>query len=117
MYLPQEIEIWYVIPALRKSFTEIMSKKGLKQKEIAEKLNLGKSAVSQYMKSQRGTEIKFKKEFIKKIEESVDKILANKSNSRKEIIYLCNVLKKEGMLCCFHKEKDKNIKKCEVCLK
>jgi len=116
MDLPQELEVWYVIPALRKAFAELMHKKGLKQKEIAKKLELGKSAVSQYLKSQRGTELKFDKQMFKKIEESVDKILKNKSTVREEIMELCDVIRKEGLLCCFHKSKDKDIKKCEVCL-
>ncbi|MBU4501718.1 MAG: helix-turn-helix domain-containing protein [Nanoarchaeota archaeon] len=117
MDMPQELEVWYVIPALRKSFAELMLKKGLKQKEIAEKMNLGKSAVSQYLKSQRGTELKFDKHMLKKIEESVDKILKEKSNVRAEIMALCGIIKEEGLLCCFHKSKYKNLKKCEVCLK
>lgn len=116
MDMPQELEVWYVIPALRKAFAELMLKKGLKQKEIAEKLDLAKSAVSQYLKSQRGTDLKFDKKMLKRIEKSVGNILENKSTVKEEIIQLCNIIKKEGTLCCFHKLKDKNLKKCEVCL-
>ena len=116
MDLPQELEVWYVIPALRKAFSEIMVKKGFKQKEIAEKLEIGKSAVSQYLKSQRGTELKFDKKMLKKIEKSVDNMLKNKSTTREEIIGLCSLIRKEGILCCFRKSKDQNMKKCEVCL-
>lgn len=116
MNLPQELEVWYVIPALRKAFSEMMLKKGLKQKEIAQKLEIGKSAVSQYLKSQRGTELKFDKKMLKKIEKSVDKILKNKSGVREEIMHLCRLIRKEGLLCGFHRSKDKNMKKCEVCL-
>lgn len=117
MDLPQELEVWYVIPALRKAFAEIMLKKGLKQKEIANKLDLGKSAVSQYIKSQRGTELKFNQKMVKTIEKSVDKILKNKSTVRKELLYLCDMIRKEGMLCYFHKSKDKKFESCKICLK
>jgi len=115
--MPQELEVWYVIPALRKAFAEIMLKKGLSQKDIADKLKLGKSAVSQYLKSQRGTELKFDKKMLKNIEQSVDKILANKSTVKEELMYLCDFIRKEGLLCCFHKSMDKKIKQCEVCLR
>ncbi|MBL7100639.1 MAG: helix-turn-helix domain-containing protein [Nanoarchaeota archaeon] len=116
MDMPQELEVWYVIPALRKAFAEIMLKKGLKQKDIAKRLDLAKSAVSQYLKSQRGTELKFDKTMHKKIEKSVNNILKNKSTVKEEIIRLCNIIRKDGLLCCFHKAKDKNMKKCKVCL-
>ena len=115
--MPQEVEVWYVIPALRKAFAELMLKKGLKQKEIAKKLSIGKSAVSQYIKSQRGTELKFDNKMLKKIEKSVNDILKNKSTVREELIYLCEFIRKEGLLCCFHKSIDKKFKPCEVCLK
>lgn len=117
MDMPQELEVWYVIPALRKAFADIMLKKGLSQKEISKKLSLGKSAVSQYLKSQRGAELKFDKKMLKKIEKSVDSLLENKSSVREEIMNLCSFIRKEGLLCCFHKSMDKKIKECEVCLR
>lgn len=117
MDMPQELEVWYVIPALRKAFAEIMLKKGIKQKDIAKKLGLVKSAVSQYLKSKRGTELKFDKKMMKKIEESADKILKNKSTVREEMVDLCSLIRKEGILCCFHKSINKKFKPCEVCLK
>jgi len=117
MDLPQELEVWYVIPALRKALAEIMLKKGLSQKEIAEKLELGKSAVSQYIKGQRGTELKFDKKMIKKIEKSVDIILSNKSTVKEELVSLCDFIRKEGLLCCFHKSMNKKFEQCEICLR
>ena len=110
MDMPQELEVWYVIPALRKAFAELMLKKGLKQKEIAEKMNLGKSAVSQYLKSQRGTELKFDKKMMKKIENSVDRVIKNNSTVREELVELCNIIREEGLLCCFHKSINKKFK-------
>ncbi len=117
MDMPQELEVWYVIPALRKALAEIMLKKGLSQKDIAKKLELGKSAVSQYIKAQRGTELKFDRKMFKKIEQSAEKILQNKSTIKEELVGLCDFIRKEGLLCCFHKSMDKKLKQCEVCLK
>ncbi len=116
MDMPQELEVWYVMPALRKAFADMMLKKGLNQKEIAKKLSLGKSAVSQYIKSQRGTELKFDNKMLKIIEKSVDSVLRNKSTVREELVSLCSIIRKEGILCCFHKSMDKKLKQCEICL-
>ncbi|MBM3199955.1 helix-turn-helix domain-containing protein [Candidatus Woesearchaeota archaeon] len=117
MDMPQELEVWYVIPALRKAFADIMLKRGLSQKEIAKKLDLGKSAVSQYIKSQRGTEIRFDKKMLEKIETSVNKVMKNTSTTKEELIILCETIRKAGLLCCFHKSKEKNLKNCGVCKK
>ncbi len=117
MDLPQELEVWYVIPALRKNFAEIMLKKGLKKKDIARKLKLRNSAVSQYLNSQRGTELKFDKKMLKQIEGSVKRILNDETTATREIVKLCNIIRKRGILCCFHQSKNNHLKNCEVCLK
>ena len=39
MKLPQEIDVWYIIPAIRREFAKGLLKKGLKQREIAKKLS------------------------------------------------------------------------------
>jgi len=44
--LSQEIETFYLIPAIRKSLVEYMIKKKIEKKKIAENLNLTKSAIS-----------------------------------------------------------------------
>ena len=55
MELPQEIELWYVIPSLRKALVTVLKKKGMKQKDIAPLLGISEPAVSQYMKDKRAS--------------------------------------------------------------
>ena len=55
--MPQEIEVWYIIPALRREFASILKEKGFPQKQIAEKLKLTESAVSQYLKLKRAKDL------------------------------------------------------------
>lgn len=50
----QEIETYYLIPAIRRELAKLMIKKGKSQHEVAEKLRLTKSAVSQYVSGKRG---------------------------------------------------------------
>ena len=51
--MPQEIEVRYILPALRKELAIELSK-DMKQKEVANILNITQSALSQYHKEKRG---------------------------------------------------------------
>ena len=51
----QDVEVRYVIPSLRRELAIHLSKEKLKQKEIAELLEITPAAVSQYLKQKRGT--------------------------------------------------------------
>ena len=64
--LPQEIEVWYIIPAIRRELTKILIKQyNLKQKKVAMLLGISEAAISQYLSNKRGQEIKFPKEMEK----------------------------------------------------
>jgi len=114
--MPQEIEVWYLIPALRKELAKIFIKKyGLNQKKSAELLGITESAISQYLKSKRGGEIKFSKKEMNIIEKSAEKIIKEK-NAMKEIYDLCIRFRESKVICEIHKSQDKNIpKNCDVC--
>ena len=56
---PQEIEVWHIIPAIRKELVVALKEKGNSQKKIADLLNLSEAAVSQYLKLKRAREIIF----------------------------------------------------------
>ena len=62
---PQEIEVWYVLPAIRKEMAKVMADKGLKQVEIAEILGLTKSAVNHYLKQKRAKDVNFPEQILK----------------------------------------------------
>ena len=52
--MPQEIELWYIYPSLRKEIAKFMIKNhSLKQKEVADKLGVTKAAVSHYVNEKR----------------------------------------------------------------
>lgn len=116
--LPREIEVWFVIPSIRRELAKIFGKKHkLKQKQIAKLLDITESAVSQYLKDKRAVGIKFNKKFLKKIEESAHKISKNKKKSIKEIENLCNYFRKNKLICVVHKKHSKLDKKCDICFK
>ena len=45
--LPQEIEVWYLIPAIRAELAKELLKEGINQTKIASILNITNAAVSQ----------------------------------------------------------------------
>jgi len=116
MESPQEIEVWYILPSLRKALAEEMLKMGLKQKDIASKLHVTNSAVSQYIKSKRATNVKFTPDIRKLISSSAYRIVNAKANVLVEIQKLCTKIRSNGFLCKIHKKHSKcNLKNCKVC--
>ena len=55
---PQEIEAWFVLPAIRKELAMAMKQENLEQKKIAKLLGVTEAAVSHYIKNKRGCDLK-----------------------------------------------------------
>jgi predicted transcriptional regulator len=100
--LPQEIEVWYIIPAIRREFAKVLVKKGLKQREVARILGVTDAAVSQYFSSKRGSEVRFNQRIKKEIKESVDRVMKGK-DILAEIQGICRECKKDKICCFIHK--------------
>ena len=117
--MPQELEVWYLIPALRKELAKIFIKDyGLKQKTAAECLGITEAAISQYLNSKRGNEIKFSDKAKKEIREAAKEVIEDKKDIRKKIYELCVSMKKSKALCEFHRLQNKKVpKNCKICLK
>lgn len=96
--LPQKTELVYIIPAIRRGLSVLLSK-DLSGNEIASKLGLTKSAISQYLHKKRASEIAFPAEMKKEIEKSAKSISSGKSDGRKETVRLLEVAKKTGCTC------------------
>lgn len=114
--MPQEIEVWYLIPAIRKEFVKLMIKKGLSQKKAANKLGITEAAVSQYLKDKRACDVKFNEQIKKEMEKSVENILKN-GCLIKEMNIICELCKKNMILCEIHKKHGHVSGKCKICLK
>ncbi|MBS3128492.1 hypothetical protein J4410_05075 [Candidatus Woesearchaeota archaeon] len=59
LIFPQEVEVHYIIPAMRREFAYQMKKRGVEQKKIAQLLFVSEAAVSQYLSDKRATEVQF----------------------------------------------------------
>jgi hypothetical protein len=111
--LPQEIEVWYIIPALRRELARELLKRGLRQREIARKLGVTDAAVSQYFSSKRGTEVKFNEGVIREVSAAADKIMKGQP-AMPEIQRLCRMCKSDGICCYIHKHQGAP-ENCKVC--
>jgi len=99
MKTPQEIQVWHILPALRKQLALGLKMEGLKQKEIASLLELTESAISQYLKKKRGNEINFPKKIREDIGLSAKRISEDKATVHKEIQRLLKKIEESGFLC------------------
>ena len=120
MDLPQEIEIWHVIPLIRKLLVFDMKKRGMKQKDIAACMDLTAPAVSQYVKEKRAKEdnCKIPKDVEEVIHASATKIInckTDKNQAVKEINNLCALFREKKIICQIHMKKDSSLEKCNIC--
>ena len=111
--MPQEIEVRYIIPSLRKELAKELNKEH-KQREIAKFLNLTPAAVSQYLSKKRGT-INFDAKLMKEIKISASKISKDNRTYDQEMYRLTNLARKSGFICQIHKKFDRIPKNCEIC--
>ena len=115
--MPQEIEVWYLIPGIRRELAKtLLEKHNMNQKKVSEILGITESAVSQYLKAKRGSEMKFDGGEIQLIEDAARRIVSQKLEANKEIYKLCVSFRGGESLCEFHKQQDSTIEKdCDLC--
>ena len=117
--MPQEIEVWYLIPAIRKELAkEFVNVHKLNQKQAAFLLGITESAISQYVKGKRGNELHFSDKEFKNIKETANKMKneKNEKNLMKLFFDLCVSLRSSKVVCEIHKSLDSKLsKKCDMC--
>lgn len=111
---PQEIEVFYILPAIRRELTINLKQLGLKQTEIANLLGVTTSAISQYLNSKRAAEVKFTNELKQDIKKSAIKIKQG-SFLLEETQYLLNKTRDARITCQIHKKFANIPGNCEVC--
>lgn len=114
-YHPQEIEVWYVLPTIRRELARVMIEKGVMQKDIARILGVTEASISHYQKDKRGGKVKLSKGVKEEIERSADIILKDQYRLVDEIQRICRIIKKQKELCRIHKQFEKMHKTCNIC--
>jgi uncharacterized protein len=117
MEFPQEIEVWYIIPAVRRELARLLVEKGLTQRQVAKKLDVTEAAVSQYLSNKRGTSIQYPAAVTTQLRAASERIAhaEHPENVRKEILELCALLKDEKIICDIHKKNATVKDGCALC--
>ena len=115
--MPQEIEVWYLIPGIRRELAKfLVSDHSMNQKKVSNILGMTESAVSQYLKNKRGNEMKFSKNDMELIKKAAKRIAEDKTEANKEIYDLCVKFRGSESLCNVHRQHDSGIDKdCKLC--
>jgi predicted transcriptional regulator len=111
MYLlPQEIEVWYIIPAIRKELARLLCKEhGLSYEKTGRILGVSKAAVSQYLSNKRANKIKITPEIKKEIANSAKLIYDNPRIAMEEMQRILKVMKDRKCSCEVCKKFNKDV--------
>ncbi|MBU3912981.1 MAG: transcriptional regulator [Nanoarchaeota archaeon] len=98
--LPQEIEVWYIIPAVRREFARVLVEKHeLTMEKAGEIIGVTKAAVSQYLKNKRAGLFKIPKSIKREIEKSAEVIVREKNLAVREIMRILEMVKTAKCSC------------------
>jgi len=115
-YMPQELEVWYILPAIRSQLAKALLKKGLNQTEISKKMGVTRGAVSHYIMHKRANALRFNQKLLKAIDKSAA-VIAAKGNFIAETQKICELVKKEIGLCAISKQLGLAPADCRECFK
>ena len=115
---PQEIEVWYIMPAIRKELCKVLlDNHNFTQKEIAKSLDITEAAVSQYKKDKRGQHVNLPEGVISEIKKSASKIANETSTVFRETQNVLNYIRDTSTICDIHKILDDNVESdCKECI-
>jgi len=110
--LPQEIEVWYIIPAIRKELAKVLTEKHkLTFEKTGNILGVSKAAISQYLNNKRASKVKLPGKIKKEIEKSAKIILEDNNKAVVEIMRILNLMKTWKCSCNVCKKYNKGILK------
>ncbi|MBI2565226.1 hypothetical protein HYV79_04545 [Candidatus Woesearchaeota archaeon] len=113
---PQELEVFYVLPALRRELTKELINKGLEQKEIAKLLHVSAPSISHYIHSKRAVLIQFQKKIKDEVKKSAEKLVSTKDLiiSTQELIIMA---RNDKITCKLCQKINNQPYSCNVCFK
>ena len=113
LLFPQEIEVWVVLPALRKAFAVHLIKAGMPQKKVAQLMGVTEAAVSQYKNGKRAHETAITGELSVEVSKSIPQILKNPKILFQEMMRVNHFIKTSGLFCKIHRLKSQTPDGCE----
>ncbi len=113
---PQEIEVFYILPAIRREMALAMKAAGVKQKDIAKLLCVEESTISQYLNNKRAASFRLSGKVVKAAAKSVPRI-RDRVSMIAEIQSLLALAKRDGVLCEVHNSVSDVPMGCDVCFR
>jgi len=115
--MPQEIEVWYIIPAIRRELAKSMIDDfKFTQKQVANHMALTEAAVSQYLNLKRAKEVIFTQAVLEEIKKSASSIIENNITLVPEMLRLCHLTDVKQVMCDIHKKQGVELPEdCEIC--
>ena len=108
--LHQEIEVWYIIPAVRKELAKLLvSKHGLSYEKTGNILGISKAAVSQYISNKRANKIMLSPKVFEEIEKSAEVLYENPKMAVHEIQKILRFIKTERVTCTVCKQYNREV--------
>ncbi|HEV8289364.1 MAG TPA: helix-turn-helix domain-containing protein [Candidatus Norongarragalinales archaeon] len=107
MIQPQEVETFYLLPALRSELCRALVEEGLSQRDVAQLLGLTEAAVSQYVHNKRAQQVELSKKAVGQVEKSARAIVQGRIDAFHALSVLCDSIKQSGELCDIHMKFDK----------
>jgi len=108
--LPQEIEVWYIIPAIRKELAARLTKdENLSYEKAGKILGVSKAAISQYVSNKRANNVKLDEKTKKEVKKSAKIIAENPKLAISEIQRLLKYMKETNCSCNVCKRYNKGV--------
>ena len=108
--LPQEIEVWYIIPAIRKELAKLLTEiHGLSYEKAGTRLGISKAAVSQYLSNKRANKIQLSDEVKTEIFKAASRINENDKAALVEIQRILVFMKENKSSCAVCKKYNKGV--------
>lgn len=99
---PQEIEVYYILPTLRKYLALSMKTQGIQQKDIAKRLGIEGATVSQYLNDKRANKITFDDPVIQEVNKSAH-LITDPVSLLTETQRLLHYIRQTKTLCTIHR--------------
>ncbi len=117
--LPQEIQVRYILPAIRGELAKsLVNEQRLSQKEAARLLGMTEAAISQYLSRRRGNNVALDPELVGEIRKSARRIAGQNAAAAQELLKLSQHESAMRATCIAHLSNDPSItKECRICFR
>ncbi len=114
MIQSEEVEVFYILPAIRSRMASALKEKGMKQNEIAGLLCVQESTISQYLSAKRASDVKFDGHINTKIAAAVKRI-KTKEDLLRETRKILEDVRNKKVVCRVHMAVADLPEGCNVC--